>query len=434
MAGLRSIVKKIIPSGIFRVIEPTGHFVEAVIANFKYGFPAKKLHIIGVTGTNGKTTTTFMIEKMLHDAGKQVAMLSTVAYGIGDDIHQQVEHITTAQAGLLQKRLKEFKDAGVQWVVLETSSHALAQHRIWGVPYEIAVMTNVTGDHLDYHGTFDNYLNAKVSLFKLANKHGRRFGVVNADDPNAGRFVDNIARSVTYGINGGVLRAKNVFYGSDHSTFEVDIEGDTYNMHVNIPGQFNVSNALATMAVGREIGLTKDQIEDGIEALKDVEGRMTVIDAGQPFKVIIDFASTPDAFTQLFNSVRPTVKGKLISVFGSAGRRDEAKRPGQGEIAGKFSDEVILTEEDDRDIDGNQILNEIADGAIKSGKVLDQNLFKILDRESAIKFALERAKSPDDVVVLLGKGHEKTIERADGEHPWNEIEITKKLLQEIKTN
>ncbi|MCX6728974.1 MAG: UDP-N-acetylmuramoyl-L-alanyl-D-glutamate--2,6-diaminopimelate ligase [Candidatus Saccharibacteria bacterium] len=431
MAGLRSIVKKIIPTGLFRQIEPFGHLAEAVIANVKYGFPSRKMHIIGVTGTNGKTTTTFMIEKMLHNAGKQVAMLSTVAYGIGDEIYPQIEHITTAQSGLLQKRLNEFKNAGVQWVVLETSSHALAQHRIWGVPYEIAVMTNVTGDHLDYHGTFDNYLNAKVRLFKLANKHGRKFGVVNADDPNAGRFVDSISRSVTYGINNGQLQAKNVFYGSDHSTFQVDVESETYNIHVNIPGEFNVSNALAAVAVGREIGLTKDQIEDGIEALKDVEGRMTVVDEGQPFKVIVDFASTPDAFEQLFNSVRPTVKGKLISVFGSAGRRDESKRPVQGEIAGKYSDEIILTEEDDRDIDGNQILNEIADGAIKSGKVLDQSLFKILDRESAIKFALGRATSPDDVVVLLGKGHEKTIERADGEHPWNEIEITKKLLQSL---
>jgi UDP-N-acetylmuramoyl-L-alanyl-D-glutamate--2,6-diaminopimelate ligase len=431
MVDFRNIVKKFIPISLFRKIEPIGHLTEAVIYSVKYGFPTRKMHVIGVTGTNGKTTTTFMIEKMMHEAGKSVAMLSTVAYGIGDDIHPQIEHITTAQSGILQKRLNDFKKARVQWVVLETSSHALAQHRTWGIPFEIAVMTNVTGDHLDYHGTFDNYLKAKVSLFKLANKHGSKFGVVNADDPNAGRFVDSISRSITYGINAGELRAKNVFLAPDHSTFQVEIGDEDYNLHLNLPGEFNVSNALAAVAVGREIGLTKDQIEDGIEALKDVEGRMTVIDEGQPYKVIVDFASTPDAFEQFFNSVRPTVKGKLIAVFGSAGRRDESKRPVQGEIAGKYSDEVILTEEDDRDIDGNQILNEIADGAIKSGKVLDQNLFKILDRESAIKFALGRAISPDDVVVLLGKGHEKTIERADGEHPWNEIEMTRKLLKDL---
>jgi len=431
MTGFRTIVKKLIPAGVFRAIEPIGHGAEAILASVKYGSPAKKMHIIGVTGTNGKTTTVFMIEKMLHNAGKSVAMLSTVAYGIGDDIKPQIEHITTAQAGILQKRLSDFKAAGVQWVVIETSSHALAQHRVWGVPFEIAVMTNVTGDHLDYHGTFENYLKAKVRLFKLANKHGRRFGVVNADDPSAGRFVDSISRSVTYGIKGGELVAKNVFLGSEHSTYQVEAGSDIYNIHVNIPGEFNVSNSLAALAVGREIGLSREQIENGISALTDVEGRMTTVKEGQKFNIIIDFASTPDAFEQLFNTVRPATKGKLISVFGSAGRRDEAKRPVQGEIAGKYSDEVILTEEDDRDIDGNKILQQIAVGSEKAGKVRDKDLFLIHDREEAIKFALGRATPPDDTVVLLGKGHEKTIERADGEHPWNEIETTKKLLRNL---
>jgi UDP-N-acetylmuramoyl-L-alanyl-D-glutamate--2,6-diaminopimelate ligase len=432
MTGPRTIVKKIIPSGLFRRIEPTGHWIEAVLANIKYGFPARDMHVIGVTGTNGKTTTTFMIEKMLHSAGKQVAMLSTVAYGIGDDIRPQVEHITTAQAGILQKRLSEFKKAGVEWVVIETSSHALAQHRIWGIPYEIAIMTNVTGDHLDYHGTFENYLKAKVRLFKIANRHGRKFGVVNADDPNAGRFVDNISRSMTYGVKNGQLKATNVFLGADHSTYQVEYDSDIYNIHVNIPGEFNVSNSLAALAIGREIGLSKEQIEQGLAALDNVEGRMETIDEGQNFSVIIDFASTPDAFEQLFDTVRPATKGKLISVFGSAGRRDKAKRPIQGEIAGKFSDEVILTEEDDRDVDGNEILAQIAAGAEKAGKIKDKDLFLVHDRTSAIKFALSRASSPDDTVVLLGKGHEKTIERADGEIPWNEAEVTRKLLRELR--
>jgi UDP-N-acetylmuramoyl-L-alanyl-D-glutamate--2,6-diaminopimelate ligase len=222
-----------------------------------------------------------------------------------------------------------------------------------------------------------------------------------------------------------------VYLAPDHSTFQATAGDDSYSIHVNIPGVFNVSNSLAAIAVGREIGLTKDQIEQGIAALDEVEGRMTVVNVGQKFNVIIDFASTPDAFEQFFNSVRPTVKGKLITVFGSAGRRDESKRSAQGEIAGRYSDEVIITEEDDRDVDGNVILEQITQGAKKAGKVIDKDLFCILDRETAIKFALGRAKNPDDTVVLLGKGHEKTIERADGVHPWNEIEITKKLLREL---
>lgn len=429
MTKFRAIVKKLIPINLFKKIEPFGHLIEAVIANIWYGFPSKGMHIIGVTGTNGKTTTTFMIQKMLHEAGLSTAMLSTVAYGIGDDIHSQIEHMTTAQSGILQKRLRDFKKAGVEWVVLETSSHSLAQYRVWGVPYEIAVMTNITNDHLDYHVTFENYLRAKTRLFKIASKNGRKFGVANADDPNVKRFTDLVPRSVTYGISKGDLRATNIRLDSDKSTFTAGIDNDKYNIQVNIPGDFNVSNALAAVAVGREIGLKKEQIEHGISSLQGVEGRMTVVDEGQKFKVIVDFASTPDAFERLFESLRPVVKGKLIAVFGSAGRRDEAKRSVQGEIAAKYSDIVILTEEDDRDVDGNQILQQIAEGATKGGKVVDKDLFLILDREAAIEFAFKQPTSAKDAVVLLGKGHEKTIERADGVHPWNEIEIAKRILK-----
>ena len=429
MTDIRKTVKKLIPTKLFRQVEPYGHLIEAVLANVRYGFPSRKMHVIGVTGTNGKTTTTFLIEKMLHEAGYKVGMLSTVANGIGNDIHSQTEHITTAQSGVLQKRLRDFKRAGVQWVVLESSSHSLAQHRTWGVPYEIAVMTNVTNDHLDYHGSFSNYLKAKLRLFDIASKHGRKFGVVNADDPSAKRFIKSVPRSTTYGISSGDLRAGNMKLTASHSTFVASINNERYDIQINIPGEFNISNSLAAVAVGREIGLTKDQIEKGIAALVGVEGRMTVVSAGQPFKVIVDFASTPDAFERLFASIRPVTKGKLIAVFGSAGRRDESKRAVQGEIAGRFSDEIILTEEDDRDVDGDEILKQIAGGAEKTGKVIGKDIFLIPNRKDAIEFALKRAASSDDTVVLLGKGHEKTIERADGEHPWNEIEITRKLLK-----
>lgn len=432
MINIRILIKKIIPTSLFRKVEPFGHLLESIIANIRYGFPSRGMHVIGVTGTNGKTTTTFLIAKMLHESGLKVGMLSTVAYGVGDEIKSQMEHITTAQAGVLQKQLKEFKKAGVEWLVLESSSHSLAQYRTWGVPYEIAVMTNVTNDHLDYHGTFTNYVKAKVRLFKIANRHGRKFGVANADDINYSKFTSKISRSVTYGINNGDLRASDIKLSSNMSTFDAVIGKEKYNIKINIPGDFNVSNALAAIVVGREVGLTKAQIENGISALKGVEGRMSVVDEGQAFKVVVDFASTPDAFERLFDSIRPVTGGKLISVFGSAGRRDEAKRAVQGEIAGKYSDEVILTEEDDRDVDGIEIIEQITSGAVKSGKKLNKDLFQIHNREEAIKFALGRAKNSSDTVVLLGKGHEKTIERADGEHPWNEIEIARKLLKNLK--
>lgn len=431
MAGLRKIVKTLIPTGLFKKVEPYGHLGEAVLMNIRYGFPGKKLRVIGVTGTNGKTTTSFLIHRLLHEAGIKVALLTTVANGIGDNIVPQSEHITTAQAGILQKKLREFANAGVEWVVVETSSHSLAQYRVWGVPYEIAVMTNITHEHLDYHGTFENYVEAKRRLFKLANKHGLRYGVVNKQDPSADKFVKTVANSTTYGIGTGELSASDVRLATDHSTYKASIGDDMYDIRVNIPGEFNVSNSLAAIAVGRKLGLSKTEIEKGIAALDGVQGRMNVINEGQKFQVIVDFASTPDAFERFFESVRPLTKGKLIAVFGSAGRRDEAKRPVQGRIAGQNADVVIVTEEDDRDVDGNQIMEEIAVGARSAGKKDGKDLFLVLNREEAIGFAMTQATSKDDVVVLLGKGHELTIERADGTYPWNEADVARAALQEL---
>lgn len=432
MANIRKIVKKFIPTNLFKVIEPYGHLVESMLINVRYGFPARKLHIIGVTGTNGKTTTSFMIHKMLVDAGVKTGLMTTVAYGVNDAIVPQIAHMTTASAAVLQRRLRDFKRQGVEWVVLETTSHALAQHRTWGIPYEIAVITNLTHEHLDYHGTFERYLQAKLRLFKIAARHGKRLGIVNADDPSVDRFASATPNTVSYGLKDGQLRASKVKMGANGSRFTAIIDKDEYKIECNIPGEFNVYNSLAAVAVGRAVGLTKTQIEKGIKALKGVEGRMTVVDEGQKFNVIVDFAHTPDSFERLLSDLRKSTKGRLITLFGSAGRRDETKRAIQGEIAGKYSNEVILTEEDDRDVDGNEILREIAEGAKKAGKKIDKDLFLILNREEAIGFALTRAKTTADTVVLLGKGHEKTIERADGTYPWNEIEIVASALQELK--
>ena len=420
-----------IPTGVFRSIEPTGHLVEAILMTTKYGFAGRKLKVIGVTGTNGKTTTSFMIHTMLHNAGIKSALITTVGYGIGDDIIHQKQHITSPKAGVLQQRLKAFAEAGVEWVVLETSSHGLAQNRVWGVPYQIAVMTNITHDHLEYHGTFERYLQAKTKLFKIANKHGLKFGVANAEDPNANAFLKYIDNKTTYGIKKGELQAKNVNLKADGTTYVATVGDDSYKIKVNIPGEFNVSNSLAAIAVGRKLGLTKQQVEQGIAALKSVEGRMNLINAGQNFNVIVDFASTPDGYQKFFESMRPLVKGKLIAVFGSAGRRDETKRAKQGSIAGKYADIVVLTEEDDRDEDGATILSQIAEGAAQQGKKEHEDMFIVHNREEAIGFAMTLAKNDNDTVVLLGKGHEKTIERADGEYPWNETQAAKAALESL---
>lgn len=431
---LKHVIKPLIPKTIFGHIVNYYHLFEAVLANIRYGFPAKNLKVIGVTGTNGKTTTSFMIHKILSGAGIKTGLMTTVAYGINDDIKPQVVHMTTVDPFTLMKRLAWMKKEGAEYVVLEVTSHALAQNRIWGIPISIAVMTNLTHEHLDYHKTFENYRTAKLKLFKLANKNNRglQLGIINRDDKNFEFFENHIKNSQSYGLKQADILATDLKLASNESKFRVKTDSGEYDMICHLPGKFNVYNALAAIGVARSLGLDKTQIESGLSALRVVEGRMTKIDVGQNFTVIVDFAHTPDSFEKLLSEIKPTVSGKLLVMFGSAGRRDESKRAIQGEIAGKYADTVILTEEDDRDIDGQKILNQIADGAIKSGRVIDKDLFLVHYREEAIAFALDSAKS-GDTVMLLGKGHEKTIERSGGEEPWNEIELATSILKKRKS-
>ncbi|NCU37981.1 UDP-N-acetylmuramoyl-L-alanyl-D-glutamate--2,6-diaminopimelate ligase [Candidatus Saccharibacteria bacterium] len=431
MSNLKSAIKRLIPTQAYRTIEPHYHRAIAIAANIRYKFPARDMHVIGVTGTNGKTTTSCMIHRMLTDAGYSTALMTTVNYGVSNDITPTQVHMTTADAKLLQRRIAAFRQAGAEWLVLETTSHALAQHRTWGVPYEIGVMTNVTHEHLDYHGTFAHYLASKLRLFRIVATHGRRFGVYNADDSTATSWKAAVPRSFSYGLHSGDLVATNVQLTAQGSTYDVSYGGIDYRITCHIPGEFNIYNSLAAVAVGIELGLTPQQIEQGIAALTEVEGRMNTINEGQPYTAVIDFAHTPDSFEKLLSDLRQSTKGKLVVLFGSAGRRDESKRAIQGKIAGKYADEVVLTEEDDRDVDGNEILQQIADGVRTNGKIDGENLFLKLNRSDAIRFAVGRVSSQDDTVVFLGKGHEKVIERADGEHPWDEAaEVRRAITQQ----
>jgi UDP-N-acetylmuramoyl-L-alanyl-D-glutamate--2,6-diaminopimelate ligase len=433
--SLRTLVKKLIPSKLFGKIEPFGHLMEAVLFNLVYGFPARKMRVIGVTGTNGKTTTSFMIHKMLQTAGFKTGLMTTVAYGVGDDIKPQIHHVTNVTVPELMKRLRQFRAEGIDWLVLETTSHALAQNRVWGVPYSIAVMTNVTHEHLDFHKTFDNYLDAKVKLFKItnANKKGLQIGIVNADDPNATKFSSTIKHPLLYGVESGFAKASAIKQTASGSEYTASIGDKNYRIKCYIPGTFNIYNSLAAACVGHALALPPEKIEQGIAALKEVEGRMTHIDEGQDFDLIVDFAHTPDSFEKLLKDIKPITKAKLIVMFGSAGRRDETKRSTQGKIAGQYADEIIITEEDDRDQDGSEIMNQIASGAESAGKVRQKNLFLVHDRAEAIQFAIDRA-GKGDTVLLLGKGHEKTIERANGEIKWDEAGTARQAIKQRLKN
>lgn len=431
---VKKVAEKALKGNLYNKAVLPKHYSVAVATNLKKGFPARRLKVIGVTGTNGKTSTCFLIHRMLTKSGKKAGLLSTVAWGVGDDLKPQIHHMTSQPIGLLMDRIVKMKQQGMEVLVFEVTSHALAQFRTLGVPIDIAVMTNLTHEHLDYHGSFQAYRAAKVKLFKQANrnKKGLRVGVVNADDDNALYFAESIAHPLAYSLeesdDKNVAWPKNLKLTPKGSSYRTTIMDKKVTIDCKLPGMFNVANSLAAASAGIAFGLTPKQVHDGIAALDSVEGRMTPIDEGQDFDVIIDFAHTPDSFEKLFSDLRPVVKGRLISLFGSAGRRDEAKRAIQGKIAGKYCDTVIITEEDDRDVDGNEIMDQIASGAEESGKVRGDDLHLILDRTEAITFALKNAKK-GDTVILLGKGHEKTIERADGEHPWDEIGLTKKLLR-----
>jgi UDP-N-acetylmuramoyl-L-alanyl-D-glutamate--2,6-diaminopimelate ligase len=429
----RKIVKTLIPTSLFKKIEPYGHLGEAVLFNTINGFPAKGLKVIGVTGTNGKTSTCFLLHRMLREAGYNVGLSTTVSYGVNEDIRPQLHHMTTVSVPELMRRIKWMKQQGAEWLILETTSHALAQNRVWGIPYSVAVMTNITHEHIAFHGTFERYVQAKRKLFTLTNKNrkGLRVGVINAEDPSAELFASAIANSITYGLKKGDLQATNLKLTSGGSRYVAKIEEDEYHIECHLPGSFNVSNSLAAVGVGYALGLTKEQIEKGIAGLEGVEGRMTRIDEGQDFDVVVDYAHTPDSFEKLFADLKPIVKGKIITLFGSLGGGDLGKRPLQGEIAGRYADVVILSQEDDRLEDPQKILEDIAAGAEKAGKVRDNDLFLIHDRVEGIQYAMNQARK-GDLVLLLGKGHEKTQEDATGEHPWDEINTARQALKNRK--
>ncbi len=399
------------------------HIGKAAYWGMRYGFPGKKLTVIGVTGTNGKTTTSFMIWKMLNESGRKAGVMTTVGWGV-NEIHEQMEHMTTVDSKLLNERIQAIVNAGAEYLVLELTSHALAQHRDLGVPIDIAVMTNVTHEHLDYHRTFERYRDAKRKLFKQA-----RYGVINADDASAKFFETDIREYTTYGIKSGRLKATKVKLTPEGVEYEIPSEN--LKIKTRIAGQFNVSNSLACVAVGKRLGLTDDEIAKGIYALKEVEGRMVKIDRGQNFTAIMDYAHTPDAFEKLLPDMKKATKGRLIVMFGSAGgRRDPSKRKPMGEIAGKYADIVVLTEEDDRDTPSMEILEMIAEGARERGKVDGRDLFLIVDRPTAILKCCELARK-GDTVLFLGKGNEKTIERADGPHDYYEQDEIEKALKKV---
>jgi UDP-N-acetylmuramoyl-L-alanyl-D-glutamate--2,6-diaminopimelate ligase len=414
------------------------HFLKASIAGVKYGFPGKKMTVIGITGTNGKTSTSFFVWKMLNESGHKTGIMTTVAWGGvpgmentpgdsgslkagADGLHQQTKHMTTVDSMTLNRRMKAILEAGAEYLVLEVTSHAMCQFRTLGIPIEVAAMTNVTHEHLDYHKTFENYRAAKVKLFKKA-----KYGIANADDSSSVFFMQAVKDGTTYGMNRGVLKAKNVKLSATGVSYDVK----DFSIETKIPGVFTVYNTLAAVGIGLRLGLTPEEIHDGIYALESVEGRMNRVDLGQNFTAIVDYAHTPDAFQKVYDSVAPNKNGRIISLFGGAGRRDETTRDERGEIAAKYSDICIITEDDSRDEDPEKIAKMFLVGCERAGMKLDENVFIEINRQKAISKACAMAKK-GDIVLILGKGHEHTILRKNGAEPFEDLKETEKAIKKL---
>ncbi len=409
----------------------------ASAAAWWYADPSHDLGVVGITGTDGKTTTSFLAVAALEAAGIRTGMTGTAATRIGGVQIANDAHATTPEAPALQAALRAMVGAGDAAAVIETTSHGLALGRVDAIAYDVAILTNLTHEHLDLHGTWEAYRDAKLMLFeRLARRepppgHGPKSwppsAIVNVDDPSAGAFIGVAqevgARIVTYGTDPAAdVRATRIEEDQGHLRVAYEAPSGSSTLDLRLVGRFNVYNALAVVALGEALGLDPAAIRDGLGSVAVVPGRMERIDLGQPFGVIVDYAHSPAALQTVLDLLAPVAAsrgGGLIAVFGSAGERDTAKRPLMGRIAGERSRLVVVTDEDPRGEDREAILDAIARGAESAGRRRDVDLLVIADRRAAIEAAFERAR-PGDIVLLAGKGHERAIIGPDGPQPWDE--------------
>jgi len=417
--SVRSSIKKAIPRSGYKRIEPIGHQIEAGLAQLRYRFPARGLRVIGVTGSAGKTTTTTIIASILREAGYKVAYFTTAENDFGDGKRiMNLSRMTTLQVAPLLRNIQHARqENNIDFLILETTAHALQQGRVLGIRYEMGVLTNFSHEHLDYFGTMDAYMAAKQKMFKkLRRSNGT--AIINLDDEHAEHFLHLAPKDVTYGLhNTADVYASRVRGTVDGNNFTLHADGVTTPVASNLPGNFNVYNCLAAAAACLELGVSASTVAAGIARLGNVPGRMERYKTSTGFTAIIDFAHTPDSFEKLFKELRPVTKGRMIVVFGCPGERDKARRPIQGKLAADYCEVIVLTEEDPRSEDNSQIIREIQQGITQSKKKPQVIVNAV--REDAIMQAISLARK-DDVVMLLSKGPEPTIELADGPKQWDE--------------
>ncbi len=395
---------------MIRKLKNLYHRVMAAIVNLLFLFPARKLTVIGVTGTDGKTTTVNLIYHILKENGHSASMLTSIGAFVGNIGYETGFHVTTPSSFTLQKLMRQAVKAKSEYFVLEVTSHALDQYRTLGIPFKIGIMTNVTSDHMDYHKTFDNYLKTKEKLLKIA-----EIAIVNRDDSSYTQFSESKNQKensnwITYGLT---------------ESADVNLENFSFESKTLI-GDFNKSNALAAVACCRKLGVSDEGIRNAIKSFKMPKGRLDFV-YEEDYVVVIDFAHTPNAFEQLLPALKEQTSGRLIHVFGSAGERDHPKRPFMGETSSKHADIIFLTAEDPRSEDPNKIIDEIASGIKKK----DAKVFKLPNRKNAIEAAIEMAGN-GDLVLITGKAHEKSMTYGNKEYPWDEYKVIENAIKTRK--
>ncbi len=441
------IVERPLPDvGVPQLVVASSRSALALAAAWLFRFPSRDLGVIGVTGTDGKTTTSYLIRAMLVESGYPAGLITTIE-AICGGVSKGYSGHTTPEAPIVQADLRAMADAGDRFAVVETTSHGLALERVAEVAYDVAVLTNITHEHLDLHGTYEAYVAAKRSLFsRLAasdtnpDKGFGKHAVINELDSESGSFAAAAraagARVWTYAV-GDVAAADIVATEVRDVTGGVALRVRTPRWEgevtLALAGSFNAHNALAAIGVGEALGLDPTAMRRGLAGVRHITGRMQPVDAGQPFDVYVDFAHTPGALAATIAALAPVAAargGGVISLFGSPGSRDKAKRPMMGRAAAEHSRMVIVTADDPRAEDPAAIAEEIAAGALAAGKRRGEDLLIIPDRRAAIRRAFELAR-PTDIVLLAGKGHEATLATKDGPIPWDEAALALETLRDL---
>ena len=414
--------------GLSALVVPDMLNALAVIVPYFYDYPARAMRVVGVTGTNGKTTTTYMLREIFLSAGLSVGLIGTIQILIGDETFPNPN--TTPNVIDLQHVLNEMRARKIQVVVMEVSSHALAEHRVAGVEFDTAIFTNLTQDHLDFHGTMENYLRAKATLFDAVSRHGRKqnkTAVVNADDAASEKILRHcLCKRITYGLNDSAdLRGVDADFRADGMNLSLVPCPLSLNLHVT--GLFNAYNVLAAVGAATAENIRPDVIKRALENFRSVPGRFERVFADVPFAVIVDYAHTPDGVKNVLQTAAQIVTGKIITVFGCGGDRDHAKRPIMGRLAAELSDVVIATSDNPRTEDPEKILDDIERG------IGDKKHERIADRRAAIFRAIELAEA-GDVVLILGKGHETYQILNSGTIHFDDREVAHEAITEVKSH